>query len=254
LTFCYDRAVRFLTALFLLYLAGSATAAELLAVGARFERVYEQRADGEFTGMAPELLRTLAERMGHTVRFAVYPWARAQAMVAEGKADILIGPYKTPEREQLMAFSKRAFYRDRMVFYARNEAHLQWNGEYDKLAGLRILAINGWAYGPQFEAARPRLQIQTVNTLESALSMLAAGRADLLATNRRNAEPEAERLRLADRVAPLPTVIEVQDGYFAFPLKERVPHLRADFDTAFAAYADAGELHRLAQRLHVTAP
>eukprot|EP01034_Spumella_vulgaris_P027367 gene27367-34075_t len=153
-------------------LADGAGARELVVVGAHFERVFERRADGEFTGMGPDIVRMVARRNKDTVRFELYPWARAQAMVAQGLADILVGPYKSAERLERMAFSHSAFYRDDMVFYTLAGAGHGWQGDYATLEGKSIVVMNGWAYGAGFDAARPRLRISVANNVENGLLML----------------------------------------------------------------------------------
>ncbi|HEY1149465.1 MAG TPA: transporter substrate-binding domain-containing protein, partial [Pseudoduganella sp.] len=77
-----------------------APARELVVIGSHFERVYERGQEDEIVGLGPEIVRIIAGRLGHKVRFELYPWARAQAMLVQGKADILVGPYKNMERMQ----------------------------------------------------------------------------------------------------------------------------------------------------------
>lgn len=234
--------------------AASAGARELLVVGAHFERVFERRADGEFTGMGPDIVRMVARRNKDTVRFEIYPWARAQAMVAQGLADILVGPYKSAERLERMAFSQSAFYRDDMVFYALAGAGHAWQGDYAALEGKPIVVMNGWAYGPAFDAARPRLRISVANNVENGLLMLTYKHVALFASNRRNTEPVLAALKLNGQVLALPQVIQVQDGYFAFPKRASHDPVRAGFDTAFDAMIDSGELKRLGLRYDVDIP
>jgi polar amino acid transport system substrate-binding protein len=231
-----------------------AGARELLVVGAHFERVYERGANGEFSGIGAELVRMVARQLNDTVRFEIYPWPRAQAMVSQGQADILVGPYKTPERLAAMAFSQRPFYRDQMVFYHHNENEVEWHGDYRALKERRIVILNGWAYGERFGAARDGLRVSVANSVESGLKMLSLHRVDLFATNRRNAEPVVAALGLADWVSPMLPAIEVQDGYFAFPRDAGHEALRARFDAAFNAMVDAGTLKKLGQRLDVNTP
>ncbi|MES2263501.1 MAG: transporter substrate-binding domain-containing protein [Pseudomonadota bacterium] len=231
-----------------------AAAEELVVAGGHFERIFERTPDGEFTGLGPEVVRLVARQLGHTVRFELYPWARAQVVVAQGKADILVGPYQTPERQQRMAFSRRPFFQDQILFYARGQSAIAWQGDYAALAGERIVVINGWTYGERFEQARSSLQISVANSVENGLRMVAARHVALLASNRRDTEPVLARLGLGGQLAPLPYAIEVKEGYFAFPRLATHDGLRQQFDAAFAALAASGELKRLCQRFDVSPP
>lgn len=223
---------------------------ELLVVGSHFAKVYE-RADGAFTGLGPDILRALSAQLGQPLHFDLVPWARAQSMVAKGQADLLVGPYKSPERLALFSFSERPFYADQMVFYARAGEVFEWDGQFASLRNKRIVAINGWAYGSQFDEARTALRVSVTNSVESALAMLAHGRVDLFATNRRNTEGVVPLLELEGKVAPLARVITLQRGYFAFPRRPEYDAALARFDRAFNDFSDSGELRKMARRLNV---
>lgn len=233
-----------------LALPAPASPRELLVVGAHFARVYE-RADGNFTGMAPDILRAIAPALGQPLHFDLVPWARAQSMVAKGQADLLVGPYKSPERLALFSFSERAFYQDEMVFYARANQVFAWDGAFESLRKKRIVCINGWAYGAAFDAARSHLHLNVTNSVEAGLAMLAHDRVDLFATNRRNTEGVVPLMDLEGKVVPLERIITTQRGYFAFPKLPEYDAILARFDRAFNAFVDAGELHRLGRRANV---
>jgi polar amino acid transport system substrate-binding protein len=243
-----------IAAIFTLLFFLPAAARDLLVIGTHFERVYERGQEGEIVGLGPEIVRTIAERLGHHVIFELYPWARAQALLAQGKADILVGPYKTFERQQLMAFSKLPFYQDQMVFYVRKGTMVDWSGDYASLGEQRIAIVNGWSYGAAFDKARPQLRLDIVNSVDSGLKMLAAQHAQMFASNRRNTEPVLGRLGLAGQLSMLPRVIDVQDGYFAFAKRPASDALRKEFDTEFQRMVDSGELKRLGSRHEVSVP
>ena len=245
---------KFAAAAFALLFCLPAAARDLLVIGTHFERVYERGQEGEIVGLGPEIVRLIAERLGHHPIFELYPWARAQARVAQGKADILVGPYKTFERQQLMAFSRLPFYQDQMVFYVRKGTMQDWNGDYASLSEQRIAIVNGWAYGATFDKARPQLRLDSVNSVDSGLKMLAAQHAQMFASNRRNTEPVLGRLGLAGQLAMLPRVIEVQDGYFGFAKRPQTDALRKEFDGEFQRMVDSGELKRLGLRHEVNVP
>jgi len=245
---------KFAAAIFALLCCLPAAARDLLVIGTHFERVYERGQEGEIVGLGPEVVRLIAERLGHRAVFELYPWSRAQALVAQGKADILVGPYKTLERQQLMSFSKLPFYQDQMVFYVRKGTMQDWSGDYAALSEQRIAIVNGWSYGASFDKARPQLRLDVVNSVDSGLKMLAAQHAHMFASNRRNTEPVLGRLGLSGQVAMLPRVIEVQDGYFAFPKRPAGDALRKEFDAEFQRMVESGELRRLGLRHEVNVP
>jgi polar amino acid transport system substrate-binding protein len=229
-------------------------ARELRVAGTHFARVFELNPAGEFVGLGPDLLREICRRSGDTVQFAMYPWVRAQALVEQGEADILVGPYKTPEREARFAFSDRAFYQDRMLFYVRAGTNVQWDGSFGQLRGKRIGTVRGWAYGNGFDQARSSMQIENVPTLESGLLMLIHERIELLATNYRNTEGILPRLEMTGKVRPILPVIDVQNGYFAFPKSQEHDGLRSRFNEIFNSMVVSGELARIARRHDVHVP
>lgn len=237
-----------------LFYCGASQAREWLAVGTYFPQVYEQAADGSFTGLAPALLREMAGELGEQLRFELHPWARAQRMVELGQADILIGPYRTAEREQRFAFAAEPFYRDHLVFFAQRDRVALWQGDYAALRGRRLAVVRGWTYGNRFETAREYLQPTTVESVRNGLRMLAAGRIDLLASNARNTRPPLHELGLQQQIVELTPLIDVQRGYFAFPRDAAHQALRRDIDRTFASFVDSGRLARLAGQLGVSVP
>jgi polar amino acid transport system substrate-binding protein len=231
-----------------------ALARELLAVGTDFPRIFERTAAGEYRGLGPDVLRQVLEPRGHSLRFASYPWARAQRMVELGQADILIGPYRSPAREARFAFVGQAFYRDRIVFYCRRARSCQWSGDFRQLAGQRIGVVRAWAYGARFDAERARLELVTVEGVDNGLKMLSLGRLELLASNQRNTLPVLQALGLSDEVSQLEPPVDTQDGYFAFPLHDSHAHLREDFEEGYRQLVERGQLARLAAQWQVEIP
>lgn len=241
----------------LLTLAQAAVARDLLAVGTHFPRVLELTEAGKPVGMSVDLLTQAAASQGHQIRFELYPWLRAQAMVEQGHADILIGPYRTPERELRFLFSQLAFYEDPLIFYVRRAqpgAAAAWHGDFAALGQLPIGLVQGWAYGDALEAARARLRIHNALNVETGLLMLKAGRVDLLASNERNTTPVIEQLGLQNEVQSLQPPLSVLRGHFAYPRSPAGEQLRVELDRALAALRAAGEIRELSRRWKVRSP
>lgn len=249
------RLPRYLLAVALgMLLCGTLQAREWLVVGTSFPEVYERTAEGHFIGLAPAVLRRLAVELGDSLRFELHPWARAQRMVELGQADILVGPYRSAEREARYAFAAEPFYQDRMAFFARRGHEPAWDGRYPHLQGRRIAVVHGWTYGRQFEEAREQLNPVVVETVQNGLRMLAIGRIDLLASNQRNTQPQLLAMALDGQVRQLEPLLDIQSGYFAFPHGERHAALRQRFDTLFQRFVASGQLARLGKVLGVTVP
>ena len=228
--------------------------APLRVSGTRFEGVYERQTDGGFAGLGVEVARLLAARQGRAVHFEILPWRRAQQRVALGLADVLVGPYKSVEREKLMCFTKLPFFQDQVAFYSRAKGMLFWGGDYAALKGKRVVTLNGWTYGPAFDAAAAGLNISIANNVENGLMMLIYGHVDLFASNRSDTDPVIRRMGLTDQLLPVAPLIDTQNAYFAFPKSPSGEALAADFDRLLTELKSSGQLRRMAARHLVSVP
>jgi len=233
-------------------LASPAQATPLRAVGSQFARIFEGAEGQAAKGLAVELLAML---FGDNVRCEWLPWSRAQLMIEQGEADILIGPYRTPEREARMLFSVRSFYSDAMVWYARRGEEGRWTGEFGDLAQLPVAAVRGWAYGSRFERMKTSMaQLTWVQNVDAGLQMLTKKRVDLFAANDRNCQPVLQRLNLADAVARCSPPMDVLHGHMAFARSAAGDELARRYDQAFEQWLRTGSATELYRRWGVERP
>jgi polar amino acid transport system substrate-binding protein len=129
-----------------------------------------------------------------------------------------------------------------------------WEGDYALLRGRRIATLNGWNYGAAFTKAAPQLTISVTNSVESGLKMLVASHVEMFATNRRDTDPVVAALGMQDKVMALAPLIDVQNGYFAYPLSQRFPEMPQQMDQMLAEMKARGELQKLARRYGVMLP
>jgi polar amino acid transport system substrate-binding protein len=221
------------------------------AVGTTFARIFEPDGAGA-RGLAVDLLRRC---FSEPLRLAFLPYPRAQIEVEQGDADVLVGPYRTPEREARFLFSQRPFYEDAMVFYTRHGSAAGWDGQFPRLAELEVGAVKGWAYGAGFEAMRLYMKRLTLVTeVSRGLLMLKLERLDLFASNERNTQPVLEQLKLGDQVLRIGPPLDLMRGHFAFPRTPRGQQLRQRYDQGFEQLLRSGEFARLAQLWGVRVP
>ena len=233
-------------------LAAAAQAAPLRAVGSQFARIFEGAEGQAPKGLAVDLLGQL---FGGSVRCEWLPWARAQLMLEQGEADILIGPYRTSEREARMLFSVRAFYSDAMVWYARRGEETRWTGEFGELAQVPVAAVRGWAYGSRFERMKTSMaQLTWVQSVDAGLQMLTRRRVELFAANDRNCQPVLQRLNLTDAVARCSPPLDVLHGHMAFARSASGEALAQRYDLAFEQWLRTGSAAELYRRWGVERP
>ncbi|MFC4159969.1 substrate-binding periplasmic protein [Chitinimonas lacunae] len=239
----------------LLLLSLPATAANTLrCVGSEFPYILSLR-DGKPVGVAVDLLAELESRADFRCRIELLPWKRAQALVAEGQADLLIGPYWNLERDRQMRFVGLPFYVDQMVLYRRHDrSGLEWQGDYQRLAGRTIGVTRGWSFGNHFDQIRQRLQLDEADTLEQTLRKLVSGRVDLAASNRRNAEVLIEQFGWNGRLVLLEPPLQQVGGYFAFSSNWAGTPLFTRFEAAQRELVQNGRVQAISRRYPVDFP
>lgn len=240
--------------IFIFFAMGASQAKDILVVGTTFARIFEQNEQGEYVGLGADLARAIARQQGLTIKFGIYPWARAQDMVASGLADILIGPYKTPAREAQFIFADQPFYQDNMVFYKLVGAKVSWDGSYDSLKGKRLVAVHGWAYGPAFDQERAKLGVTNVSTVEGGLTMLLNDRMDFFVANERNTLAGMTAMGMQEQFTAVTPLIGTEVGYFAYAKGEGREALRKAFNAGMGKLISSGEYASMAKRNNITIP
>lgn len=133
-----------------------------------------QGTDGSLQGLDIDLLNQLSQRTG--LRFDVQraPWARGLAELEQGRADLMAGLAKTPEREAYIDYLPRPYYACSPRFYAA-PTHAVSLQRYEQLRGLRIGYVLESAYFEPFDSDATLNKV-AVTTETQLLEMLTRGR------------------------------------------------------------------------------
>ncbi|WP_321491990.1 transporter substrate-binding domain-containing protein [uncultured Desulfobacter sp.] len=242
------KAACFLFLIILLWASG-VNAANYLFVGSNFPVLSEELPDKSLGGISIDIVRIICKRLGHTPTFEMYPWARAQALVKTGEADVLLVPFKTPERETWMDFSEIPFFEDKSFFFIRPGSHTTWDGTFESIENLHIGKVRGWSLGEAFEKEKSQLTIDYAPNLDLCFLKLISGRVDLVPTQKREAYKAFQRLGLREN--EYPTVIlpelSVNYCYYGFSKQKQavLKVFKAEFDQALIQMKKSGEIARL---------
>lgn len=233
--------------LFMWFACSMAQADALRFIGGEFPFILETQ-DGKPSGLAVEVIKEVARRSGIDYTITVVPWARAQALMQSGRADILIGPYRTREREQQLTFIRWPLYIDTMSWYANTESNYQWDGNFSSLSRLRLGVTRGWTLGQRYEASKRRLQIETADSIEQNFGKLLLGRLDLVACNERTAQAASRRMPPRQSIRPLTPPITRIGGYFAYGRTAPVDPRIVEFESALGQIVRSGKLYALSRQ------
>ncbi|MFV3129526.1 substrate-binding periplasmic protein [Niveispirillum sp. KHB5.9] len=191
-------------------------------------------------GIGAELARAACDRAGLKCSFQQFPWPRAQKEVEMRQADILVGPFRTPEREAWMEFSREHFYVDQMWLFRPVPTD---GGAMPGEAGIAHVGVPlGWAVGGGLEK-RPGISLEQVRTADIALTLILSGRLDAAAVHAR-AVARFQDDHPGVRFLPVGKPLSVQRSYmgfskpFAASLERRMFEMAYESLLADKIYAD----------------
>ena len=232
--------------------ASGANAEQYLFVGSNFPVLSERLPDDTLGGISIDIARIICKRLGHTPIFEFYPWIRAQALVKTGQADVLLVPYKTPEREKWMDFTQVPFFEDKSFFFIRPDSRITWDGTLDSIGRLRIGKVPEWSVGKVFEQQRSALTIDYAPSIDLCFLKLISNRVDLVPTQKREAYKAFERLGLSLDEYPVPILPELasHDNYYGFSKKKHaeLKRFKAAFDRELKMMKNSGQIAQLLQK------
>jgi polar amino acid transport system substrate-binding protein len=229
------------------------SAKELLAVSEAWEPYMGPNLPDQ--GFFSALVKRAFQGTGHTVRVEFYPWARAFAMVKEGKADILIAAYKNDERLAWFEFTSPIAEVTDSLFALRKLGVSRYR-DLRELAPYAAGVVRNAAHGDAFDRAVFLRKEEAVSNLQN-LEKLIAGRVPLIAGPR-----EVIRRLIAERYpAYAESIVELVPPLHLGPVHLAVSKRRADA-RELAARADAevnkvkesGEYEALAKRHGILLP
>lgn len=219
--------------------------------------------DGEHcdSGIGAELARRACQDARLSCHFEQFPWPRAQKEIENSQADILIGPYVTPDRERWMVFSSDYFYVDQISLFrltARDGA--------TSSPPVRIGFPLGWAVLDGLTSLAGT-QVEPVRNVDIAFNLLASGRLDGVVAHARAAARFLQS-HPGLRFEPYGPPLSEQRSYMGYSLTFAPTPAGRAFEAAYIAllttpfYADLLTRHRpmdgmvteVAARAHQFAP
>lgn len=158
-------------------MASAADEGYSVTVGVNHAPPYRVVTDEGVTGLYVDIFNEIAGRLGWNVNYVEAPFRRVLRMMEEGVVDVMLGPLKTREREQLMAFVAPVFPPERkLFFYHRDENRIT---EYNDLYGKKIGVLSGASYFEKFDTDEKLIK-EPIARYENLMRMLNMDRVDVV--------------------------------------------------------------------------
>ena len=141
-----------------------------------------RNAAGKPEGLFYEIVTEVFKRMHIPLKVKLYPWSRAQKLVKEGVADGMVTTY-TRERSKFLVATDPVLVVEERIFANRK------NPKIDAIMRVRTFdGLKKYVFVDTIDAGWSKEHLKDarviwVPTIESALNMIAAGRADIYLMN-----------------------------------------------------------------------
>lgn len=192
------------------------------------------------SGLYVDIFNEIANRMGWQVRYVEAPFRRVLYMMETGAVDVMLGPLKSEDRQQIMAFVEPIFPPEpKLFFYYRDEHRVN---TYDDLRGKKIGVLSGARYFDRFDSDTG-LVIETASRYENLMKMLERGHVDLVLAPELVGRHTIKKLGVAASVSPFQVAGE--RSYIAISLASPLLDSREEIKSMFEVMRTEGIYDRL---------
>lgn len=207
--------------------------------------------DGAATGFLADLLQQALGGAGYRVAFRIRPWVRCFEETRSGAVDGMFALYRNPEREGQYLFADVPLDVVEEYIFIRKGHELDSAHWREALKGKRVGIVNGTFHGRQFQEAEARhlfATIESVNSYESLIDMLGAGRIDAAFATIDTMRAALAHAANADRIERTEPAIDSLAVYLAFTRRRDMTSVRDGFDRELRKMKEDGRYDALVRQ------
>ncbi|MBQ1784867.1 MAG: transporter substrate-binding domain-containing protein [Gammaproteobacteria bacterium] len=172
--------------------------------------------NGKTVGICAEFAEAAFARLGISVSYTQYPFARMLESGRSGRVDAVMLVFKTSERETFLYYPKYALHYEENAFFTRRPARISYSGALESLQGYRIGVVRGFSYGELFDSATFIDKDESLDD-EALLRKLLHGRYQLAVGNKSVISYHAQQMGVIDDIEFLrPYLFERKPLYIGF--------------------------------------
>ena len=188
--------------------------------------IYEE--NGELHGLDYDTTRIVLQRLGVQTEWQMLPWKRCTLALEQGKADAILGSYRTQKNEATLLFPSEPLSRiDLVLFYAKNRPYPF--RALDDLQGLRIGVSSRYWYSDRAFAESAQFVREPAPNHAANFGKLMRERVHLVVNDRYAGRFVLDSMGLNDAVAYHPQVVGRDFLYLGLRRNAGLDELAEDF-------------------------
>lgn len=173
---------------------------------------------GHISGFSLDVAELIASKLGYSLTYRTYPWARINQYLREGKIDMVLLYLKTEEREKYVHYSKIPYITESYNFFKNTGNTYQFNGNLNSIVDTPIAVIRGYSYGPTFDQTELK-QKYIANSETQLIDMLIKDRVALILGNEAVIQFHMREMVSTHHIEALQPAVAERHAYFAFSKK-----------------------------------
>lgn len=206
------------------------------------------KSDDKIVGIGPNLASAIFNDIGFKFNCTYFSdWNKVLSLGSEGKIDVIVAAYKTPEREESFLYSE-PYFSDPISLFSTQDSFTYSKPE--DLIGNRIAVTAGDSYGKELDeflaiwGSRGNLTLNVYNTPEQALNSLQKGESDgflysaYAGRKALNASPEFKDIKEVG-------IVSYQPFYLLISKKSEYVELMPLVNNLITVYKSNGELEKI---------
>lgn len=213
--------------------------------------IWFNKSTNQFQGIAVDLIEKILKEADITPKFVnVETWARAQEEVKNGRIDMLLPPYKTPDRLAFYNYSANAFLMDSTVVFVKKGNEFKFDKITDLFKHSGVAIVND-SFGTEFDNLDKKTKhLIRLTSTEQCFRFVDKGRASYVVAGFHSGLMAMAQLNLTDSFTYLPNRIIVTGLYAPVSLKSpwNTPDFNNYLKTKFDEYNEKGTIKELEKK------
>lgn len=247
--------MRFACLLFAILSIGTAQASTLV-VGISegdYAPFYYDTEEG-MAGAAVEIVETIAQQLGHSVEYQRFPWKRIQQYLAQGRIDLVMLYFKSPDRAEHVYYVEPEILYEASNLFVMADKGISYDGDLEALSDLHFGHVDGYWHGLAFHDFKPRLKKTYANS-RALIAALQRGVIDVAVGNEAVIKHLLKEIGLRLPIQFLQPAIDYAPDYIAISRQAtNAKPLQNDFSEALEAFTQTQRYEEILKKYEITDP